>query len=136
MNAEDADAVVRVGRMALEYRYNFGTDVVIDLIGFRRHGHSEVDDPTITQPMLYRKIKDHPLLWEILRRRHRHGSDSRTSQSSRPSYETASESGQEHGQEADHAPPPELLGRLLTAGATSRHDEVETGLSCRRACSA
>jgi len=65
VNGEDADAVVRAGRMALEYRYEFGTDVVVDLIGFRRHGHSEVDDPTITQPILYRKIKDHPLLYQI-----------------------------------------------------------------------
>ena len=63
VNGEDPDAVVRVGRMALEYRYKFGTDVVVDIIGFRRHGHSEVDDPTITQPILYRKIKDKPLLY-------------------------------------------------------------------------
>src|SRR6202050_4509271 len=65
VNAEDVDAVVRVARMAVEYRYQFGTDVVIDLIGYRRHGHSEVDDPTITQPLLYKKIKEHPPLWEI-----------------------------------------------------------------------
>ena len=65
VNAEDVDAVVRVARMATEYRYKFGTDVVIDLIGYRRHGHSEVDDPTITQPLLYKKIKEHPPLWEI-----------------------------------------------------------------------
>jgi 2-oxoglutarate dehydrogenase E1 component len=65
VNAEDVDAVVRVARMATEYRYKFGTDVVIDLIGYRRHGHSEVDDPTVTQPLLYKKIKDHPPLWEI-----------------------------------------------------------------------
>ena len=65
VNGEDADAVVRAGRMALDYRYEFGTDVVVDLIGFRRHGHSEVDDPTITQPILYRKIKDHPVLYQI-----------------------------------------------------------------------
>jgi len=65
VNGEDVDAVVRVARMAVEYRYRFGTDVVIDLIGYRRHGHSEVDDPTITQPLLYKKIKDHPPLWEI-----------------------------------------------------------------------
>ncbi len=64
VNAEDPDAVVCVARSALEYRYAFWSDVVVDLIGFRRHGHSEVDDPTITQPMLYRKIKDHPPLWE------------------------------------------------------------------------
>src|SRR6202522_2202614 len=65
VNGEDVDAVVRVGRMAVEYRYKFGTDVVIDLIGYRRHGHSEVDDPTITQPLLYKRIREHPPLWEI-----------------------------------------------------------------------
>ena len=65
VNAEDVDAVVRVGRVALEYRYTFGTDVVIDVIGYRRHGHSEVDDPTVTQPLLYKAIKEHPPLWEI-----------------------------------------------------------------------
>ncbi|MGC2479425.1 MAG: 2-oxoglutarate dehydrogenase E1 component, partial [Candidatus Sulfotelmatobacter sp.] len=65
VNGEDVDAVVRAARLATEYRYQFGTDVVIDLIGYRRHGHSEVDDPTITQPLLYKKIKEHPPLWEI-----------------------------------------------------------------------
>jgi len=65
VNAEDPDAVVRVGRMALEYRYAFGSPVVIDLIGYRRHGHSEVDDPTITQPLRYRKIEAHPPLYQI-----------------------------------------------------------------------
>src|SRR5258706_5533008 len=64
-NADTVDAVVRIARLATEYRYRFGTDVVIDLIGYRRHGHSEVDDPTVTQPMLYKKIKEHPPLWEI-----------------------------------------------------------------------
>ena len=65
VNGEDLDAVARVGRMAVEYRYAFSSDVVVDLIGYRRHGHSEVDDPTITQPQLYRAIKDHPPLWRI-----------------------------------------------------------------------
>src|SRR5882762_3156372 len=65
VNGEDVDAVLRVAGLATEYRYTFGTDVVIDLIGYRRHGHSEVDDPTITQPLLYEKIKEHPPLWEI-----------------------------------------------------------------------
>ncbi len=65
VNGEDPDAVVRVGQIALEYRNEFRGDVVIDLIGYRRHGHSEVDDPTITQPLLYAKIKDHPPLWQI-----------------------------------------------------------------------
>ena len=64
VNAEDPDAVVRVGRIAMEYRNAFGSDVLVDLVGYRRHGHSEVDDPTITQPIVYRKIKDMPLISE------------------------------------------------------------------------
>ncbi len=65
VNAEDIDAVVRVATLAVEYRYRFHTDVVIDLIGYRRHGHSEVDDPTITQPLRYARIQNHPPLYEI-----------------------------------------------------------------------
>jgi 2-oxoglutarate dehydrogenase E1 component len=65
VNAEDPDAVVRVGEIAAEYRAKFGSDVVVDIIGYRRHGHSEVDDPTITQPRLYELIKNHPPLWKI-----------------------------------------------------------------------
>jgi len=65
VNAEDPDAVVRVGKIAADYRATFGSDVVVDLIGYRRHGHSEVDDPTITQPLLYDRIKNHQPLWKI-----------------------------------------------------------------------
>jgi 2-oxoglutarate dehydrogenase E1 component len=65
VNGEDPEAVLRVAKMAVEYRYRFSSDVVIDLIGYRRHGHSEVDDPTITQPLLYKKINAHPPLFEI-----------------------------------------------------------------------
>src|ERR1700681_2893883 len=65
VNAEDPDAVVRIGKLAAEYRATFGSDVVVDIIGYRRHGHSEVDDPTITQPVLYERIKNHSPLWKI-----------------------------------------------------------------------
>src|SRR6267378_6044152 len=65
VNAEVPDAVVRIGRLAAEYRAEFNSDVVVDLVGYRRHGHSEVDDPTITQPRLYERIKSHPPLWKI-----------------------------------------------------------------------
>lgn len=57
VNGFEPDAVVRVGEMALDYRKEFKTDVLIDLIGYRHYGHSEVDDPTITQPLLYSKIQ-------------------------------------------------------------------------------
>jgi 2-oxoglutarate dehydrogenase E1 component len=70
VNAEDPEAVLRVAKMATEYRYQFGSDVVIDLIGYRRHGHSEVDDPTITQPLLYKKINGHRPLFAIYAEKH------------------------------------------------------------------
>ncbi len=65
VNAEDPDAVVRAAQFAAEYRYVFHTDVLVDLIGYRRYGHSEIDDPTITQPIRYARIKDHPPLYRI-----------------------------------------------------------------------
>ena len=64
VNSGDPDAVVRVGRIATDYRYRFGTPVVVDLIGYRRYGHSEVDDPTITQPLRYKKIEAQPAPWK------------------------------------------------------------------------
>ena len=60
MNGRDPEAVVRAGRLAAEYRMAFHSDVVIDIIGFRRFGHSEVDDPTVTHPLLYRRIERTP----------------------------------------------------------------------------
>ena len=63
VNGEDPDAVSRAGRVAMAYRFEFASDVVVNLIGFRRHGHSEIDDPTMTQPMLYARIKERPPLW-------------------------------------------------------------------------
>jgi 2-oxoglutarate dehydrogenase E1 component len=65
VNAEDPDAVVRVATLAIEYRQRFGAGMVIDLIGYRRHGHSEVDDPTVTQPRRYAIIKDHKPLYQL-----------------------------------------------------------------------
>ena len=65
VNAEDPEAVVRIARIAADFRQRFHTDVVVDLVGYRRHGHSEVDDPTVTSPRRYARIKDHPPLFQI-----------------------------------------------------------------------
>ena len=64
VNGESPDDVVKAANIATEYRNKFKSDVVIDLIGFRRFGHNEQDDPTITSPVLYRKIAKKPLLFE------------------------------------------------------------------------
>ncbi|WTK32953.1 multifunctional oxoglutarate decarboxylase/oxoglutarate dehydrogenase thiamine pyrophosphate-binding subunit/dihydrolipoyllysine-residue succinyltransferase subunit [Streptomyces sp. NBC_01527] len=56
VNGDDPEAVVRVARLAFDYRQTFHKDVVVDLICYRRHGHSEVDDPSITQPAMYDRI--------------------------------------------------------------------------------
>jgi 2-oxoglutarate dehydrogenase E1 component len=62
LNGDDPDAAVRVVEIAFDYRQEFKKDVVIDMICYRRHGHNEGDDPSYTQPILYRKIKEHPLV--------------------------------------------------------------------------
>ncbi|ADV81470.1 2-oxoglutarate dehydrogenase E1 component [Terriglobus saanensis] len=64
VNAEDPDAVVRVAEIAAKYRAKFASDVVVDLVGYRRHGHSEVDDPTVTQPRRYARIKETAPLYQ------------------------------------------------------------------------
>jgi 2-oxoglutarate dehydrogenase E1 component len=69
VNAEDPDAVVRVAAIAAEYRHKFASDVVVDLVGYRRHGHSEVDDPTVTSPKRYALIKDTPELYKSYAKR-------------------------------------------------------------------
>ena len=65
VNAEDPDTVMRIATMATEYRQRFHSDVVVDLIGYRRYGHNEADDPTVTQPRRYALIKDRKPLYQL-----------------------------------------------------------------------
>ncbi len=59
VNGDDPEAVVHVSRIAAEYRQEFNKDVVIDIFCYRRHGHNEGDEPSFTQPVMYKKIKTH-----------------------------------------------------------------------------
>jgi 2-oxoglutarate dehydrogenase E1 component len=65
VNGDDPDAALRVLNVAFAYRQAFKKDVVIDMFCYRRHGHNEGDDPSYTQPKLYRKIKEHPSVANI-----------------------------------------------------------------------
>ncbi len=65
VNADDAESCVKVVRLAVEYRAKFGKDFLIDLVGYRRHGHNETDEPAFTQPTLYKKIRSHPSPREV-----------------------------------------------------------------------
>ena len=60
INGDDPEAAYRALQIALEYRQEFNKDVVLDLVGFRRLGHNEADEPSYTQPLMYARVKAHP----------------------------------------------------------------------------
>ena len=65
VNSDDVEAVVHASRFALEYRMKFKRDVFIDLLGYRKYGHNEGDEPRFTQPKLYKTISKHPNIKDI-----------------------------------------------------------------------
>ncbi|HEX7085656.1 MAG TPA: 2-oxoglutarate dehydrogenase E1 component, partial [Vicinamibacterales bacterium] len=69
VNADDPEACLEVARLAAAFRAKFRRDTLVDLIGYRRHGHNEGDEPSFTQPKMYRIIAEHPTVREIWARR-------------------------------------------------------------------
>src|SRR5205085_3952288 len=65
VNADDAESCIQAVRLAIAYRQRFHKDFLIDVVGYRRHGHNEADQPSFTQPKLYDLIKTHPSPREV-----------------------------------------------------------------------
>ena len=65
VNADDPEACLAAARLAMMYRESFGNDIVIDLVGYRRYGHNEGDEPAYSQPAMYTAIAEHPSVREV-----------------------------------------------------------------------
>jgi 2-oxoglutarate dehydrogenase E1 component len=69
INGDDPEASIQAVRLGIAYRERFGKDFLIDVVGYRRHGHNEADQPSFTQPLMYKAIAQHPSVREVWRAR-------------------------------------------------------------------
>jgi 2-oxoglutarate dehydrogenase E1 component len=131
VNGENPDAVARAAEMAFDYRAEFGTDVVIDLIAYRRHGHSEVEDPTVTQPLLYGRIATHPPLWETYAQQTGAPGAAERAARARAEWEEAQARAEQVARRPRFYRPNDVWGRYH-GGGSSRADSVDTGCDAVR----
>ena len=69
VNADDPEAAISAVRLALAFRRRFESDVVVDLVGYRRHGHNEQDEAAYTQPLMAAQVAEHATVRELFARR-------------------------------------------------------------------
>jgi len=130
VNGDDPEAVVRVARLAFDYRQAFHRDIVIDLVCYRRHGHNEADDPSFTQPEMYRLIDERPstrrLYTERLAKR---GdlSDEQTEEALRD-FQARLEAAFEQAKEAKQPEPPLALPPVERGVLPAAHTAVDRAL--------
>ncbi len=128
VNGDDPEAVVRVARLAFDYRQKFQRDIVIDLVCYRRHGHNEADDPSFTQPQMYELIDNNRSARKLYTERLvRRGDISiEQAESFLEDFEGRLESAFE---ETKQAAPPEPPQAVRPEPSTELEDAVDTGVA-------
>jgi multifunctional 2-oxoglutarate metabolism enzyme len=128
VNADDPEAVVRVARLAFEYRQRFHRDIVIDLLCYRRHGHNEADDPSFTQPQMYEQIDNQRSVRKLYTERLVRRGDISLEQAER-FLEDFEGKLQAAFEETKQAAPPEPPKAVRPEPSTTLLEPVETGVS-------
>lgn len=135
VHGEDPETAVHIARLACDYRREFGKDVVIDVVCYRRYGHNEGDEPYYTQPQMYDRIKDRPPLFQIY--------SEKLVAEGVATQERIEEAQQENSRELEEAynsmhgkqcpvPPVRLFENWEGLKPGYSHEPVETGVAARR----
>ncbi len=137
VNADDPEAIAKVVSIATEYQQRFQKDVVIDLIGYRKYGHNESDEPTFTQPLMYKQIAEHPSVVALYAERlKREGTLSEASLGAmKKKHVDALESQLTLAREAAKRPKPSPLNTAwkgYQGGSAASVESPETGVSQER----
>ncbi len=133
VHGEDPAALARAARIAVQYRQRYHEDILVDLIAYRRHGHSEVEDPTTTSPKLYALVADHPPLHERLAQQWQ--ADPAWLSAQKEEVETRLARAQDKGRASQHRP---VLRRLpaywdrYVGGQYDPDGEMDTSITVER----